>query len=118
MEPVLIARLAGACVVIALLLGGLASIAARLGAARIAGGRAGGRFISLVETTYLPGAAALHVVRIVGRYYVVGGSTASLAAICEIPAEDVVRARDGTAPGMDVLARAARVASDWRRRCP
>lgn len=90
MELALIGRLLAACVVIALVLGGVQILATRLGRARLER-RVGGRLVSLVETTYLPGAASLHVVRIAERYYVVGRNAAALSTLCEIPGDDVDR---------------------------
>lgn len=90
MELALVGRLLGACVVIALVLGGVQIVASRLGRSRFVSG-VGSRLVSLVETTYLPGAATLHVVRVAERYYVVGRNAAALSTLCEIPSDEVAR---------------------------
>lgn len=92
MEVASVGRLLAACIVIACVLGGIQYAAARFGRARIERGF-GGRLVSLVETTYLPGGASLHVVRVVGRFFVVGRNAAALATLGEIAAEDVERFR-------------------------
>jgi len=89
MELALVGRLLAACAVIGLVLVGVQFVALRLAGGRV--GRGGGRLISLVETTNLPGAASLHVVRIAERYYVVGRNAAALGTLCEISAESVER---------------------------
>ncbi|GAC1308930.1 MAG: hypothetical protein NVSMB19_22390 [Vulcanimicrobiaceae bacterium] len=121
MELAFIGRLLGACVVIALVLGGVQLVAARLGRARRLGRGVGGGgpLLSLVETTYLPGAAALHVVRIAERYYVVGRNAAALATLAEIPAESVDRWREGqSSAARQRVAPARRFASRLRGRPP
>jgi len=90
MELALLGRLLAACLVIALVLGGVHVVAQRLGRPQRAGG-VGGRLVALVETTYLPGSASLHVVRIADRYYVVGRNAAALATLCELERGEVDR---------------------------
>ena len=116
MELALFGRLLAACVVIALVLGGVQIIASRLGRARLERG-SGGRLVTLVETTYLPGAASLHVVRVADRYYVVGRNAAALTTLCEIPADSVERwleAQASTSP--NPVAPVLRFASRFGRR--
>lgn len=92
MELALIGRLVAACIVIAVVLGGLQVVASRLGRVRLAtGSGGGGRLISLVESTYLPGSASVHVVRIAERYYAVGRNAATMSTLAEIPSDEVER---------------------------
>jgi flagellar biogenesis protein FliO len=85
---VLFARLLAACVVIGLVLFVLQAVARRA-ARRSAAPSPGGRIVAVLETTTLPGAASLHVVRVGERYLLVGRSASSVAALCDIPAEHV-----------------------------
>lgn len=98
MELALVGRLFAACIVIALVLGVVQMLAARLGRSRMATGvGVGGRLVTLVETTYLPGAASLHVVRVAERYYVLGRSGTAISTVCELPSGDVERWLDARA---------------------
>ena len=109
MDLALAGRLLAACAVIALVLAGLqfavrAAVHARARgglrggrARRLAGGRAdpdrasarGGRLVSVLETTLLPNASSLHVIRVADRYLVVGRSSAHIATLCELPLESI-----------------------------
>ena len=55
-------------------------------------GVAGGRALALLETLYLPNAAALHLIRAGDRVVLIGRSGAHIAAICDVPTE-----KDGAA---------------------
>jgi flagellar biogenesis protein FliO len=88
MELVSLCRLFGACVVVGTVLYVLQLIA-RGAARRLASAAPGGRIVAVLETTALPNAASLHVVRVAERYLLVGRSPSALATLCEIPAESV-----------------------------
>ncbi len=90
MELAFVGRLLAACIVIGLVLGAVQFVAGRLGRVRLERGT-GGKLVSLVETTMLPGAASLHVVRVADRYYVIGRNAAAISTLCEIPFESVDR---------------------------
>jgi flagellar biogenesis protein FliO len=78
-------RMLGACAVIALVLAGL-QFAVRLAVhARARSGVRGGRLVSVLETTALPNASSLHVIRVADRYLVVGRSGTHIATLCDIP---------------------------------
>ena len=47
------------------------------------------RLVSVIETTPLQNSAALHVVRVADRYYLVGANPGGLGTLAEIPAERV-----------------------------
>ena len=99
MELALVGRLIAACVVIALVLVALQIIARTMLRGRAAV-RPGGRLIAVLETTMLPNAASLHVVRVAEKYYVIGRSGARIATLGEIAAESVLAGRvcaDGAA---------------------
>ncbi len=87
MELALVGRLLAACVVIGLVLAGVQYVARR--GMRMRLGTGGGRLVTLLETTYLPGAASVHVLRIADRYHVIGRSGGEIAPICEIAPERV-----------------------------
>jgi flagellar biogenesis protein FliO len=48
-----------------------------------------GRLLDIVETHCLPGAASLHVVAILDRYFLIGRGGAAVALLAELPAEAV-----------------------------
>ena len=96
MDAASLGRLVGACVVIGLVLA-LVNLVARRGLRlRLAGGS--GRLVTLLETTHLPGAASVHVLRIADRYVVVGRAGGSVAPICEIAPERAEAALAAAAP--------------------
>jgi flagellar biogenesis protein FliO len=84
-------RLLGACVVIGIVLYGLRTVARALGrTSALAGPR--GRIVAVLETTVLPNATSLHVVRVAERFYLIGRGAASLATLCEISPESICEA--------------------------
>ena len=98
MELALAGRSIAACIVIALVLVALQFIARTMLRSRSAA-TPGGRLIAVLETTMLPSAASLHVVRVAEKYYVVGRSGAHIATLGEIAPESVLVAHAaGTAP--------------------
>ncbi len=91
MDVSLIARFLGALVVIGGVLFSL-QIVGRLHlkrALRPLGPRS--RLVTIVETTYLPSAATLHVVKIGAAYAVIGRSAGSIAKVADVP-ESTVKA--------------------------
>jgi len=94
-ELAFVGRLLAACVVIGLVLAAVQLVARRLLRVRLEGG--GGRLVTLLETTYLPGAASVHVVRVADRYYVIGRGGGEIAPLCEIPADRVAAHMAATA---------------------
>jgi flagellar biogenesis protein FliO len=64
---------------------GLARVRARAGT--------GGRLVTILETTLLPGAASLHVVRVGDRYALIGRSGSHIATLGDVPTESVDRWR-------------------------
>jgi hypothetical protein len=93
MDFALDGRLAGACAVIVVVLVALSGIV-RLAARPGMPGDPAARLVSVVETTFLPNAASLHIVRLAERYYAVGRSGAHIATLCEIPVDSVARWRE------------------------
>lgn len=89
----LVGRLVGACLVIALVLGGVQSVSVRLTRERRFRSGQNRPLMSLVETTFLPGAASLHVIRVAESYVVVGRTASSLTTLAKIPAAEVDRWR-------------------------
>ncbi len=111
MELALVGRLLAACVVIGLVLACVQFVARRAMRVSLEGG--GGRLIALLETTYLPGAASVHVLRIADRYYAVGRSGAGFTPICEIEADRVERHVVAATPGASLGVLSRRL---WPRR--
>ncbi len=84
MDFVLAGRMVGAFAVIMAVLFALQFIA-RANLRERLSGRSEGRLITVLETTILPNAAALHVVKIGERYVVIGRSGGHIATLSEIP---------------------------------
>lgn len=74
----------GAFAVIAVVLFGLQFLA-RMNLRQRLSRRGDGRLITVLETTMLPNAAALHVVKVAEKYVVIGRSGGHIATLCEIP---------------------------------
>jgi flagellar biogenesis protein FliO len=55
----------------------------------------GGRLVTILETTYLPSAASLHVVRIGDTYAVVGRSAGFIAKIADVSPDTIGNWRAG-----------------------
>jgi hypothetical protein len=86
--------LAAACAILCVL-GGfrfVAHVVLQRGLRGAVGGVARGRALALLETLYLPNAAALHLIRAGDRVVLIGRSGAHIAAICDVPTE-----KDGAA---------------------
>ncbi len=79
-------RMVGAFAVIALVLFALQFVAKAGWRERVAG-RGGRRLVTVLETTFLPNSASLHVVKIGERCIVIGRSGNHIASLAEIPPE-------------------------------
>ena len=82
-------RLLAACAVIALVLAALQFAMRGVVRGRARAGLRGGRLVSVLETTLLPNASSLHVVRVADRYVVIGRSSGHIATLCEVPPESI-----------------------------
>jgi flagellar biogenesis protein FliO len=82
------ARMLGAFAVIAIVLFALQYVA-RAGLHRRLGAQGGRRLVTIVETTYLPNASSLHVVKIGEEYAVIGRSANYIAKLADVPSETV-----------------------------
>jgi flagellar biogenesis protein FliO len=49
----------------------------------------GRRLVSTIESTALAQNVTVHVVRVADKYYLVGGGTAGVALLAELPAEEI-----------------------------
>lgn len=103
MELALAGRLIAACVVVALVLVVL-QVGARATLRARASATPGGRLIAVLETTLLPNAASLHVVRVAEKYYVIGRSGAHITTLGEVEPQSVVAAAAAAASGPERLA--------------
>jgi len=56
---------------------------------RLAKPAGGGRLVTIVETTHLPNAASLHVVRIGDAYAIVARSSGFIAKLGDVPPETI-----------------------------
>jgi flagellar biogenesis protein FliO len=88
MDAFLAARMLGAFAIIAIVLFGLQYIA-RAGLHRRLAAQGGRRLVTIVETTYLPSASSLHVVKIGEEYAVIGRSANYIAKLADVPSETV-----------------------------
>jgi len=77
-----------ALVVVALLLGGLYAVVRGLARGRLLAS-AQKRLVTVLESTQLSQHAALHVVKVSGRYFLLGGGQAGVHEIAELPAGEV-----------------------------
>ena len=73
---------------VALLLVGFMYVARAIQRGRIVGS-VGRRLISTVESTALAQNVTVHVIRVGDKYFLVGGGTAGVALLAELPASDV-----------------------------
>ncbi len=87
MEIAYVGRLLAACVVVGLVLAAVRVASGRAVRLRVADG--GDRLVTLMETTFLPGAASVHVLRVADRYIVVGRASGDVSTLCEISADRV-----------------------------
>ncbi len=78
-----------ALALVALLLVGLAYLARTIQRGRIVGGSRGGRLVTTIESTVLAQNVTVHVVKVAGSYYLIGGGTAGLSLLSEIPAGEI-----------------------------
>ena len=74
--------------VVALMLFGLYTVVRALGRGRLVTST-DRRLVTVVESTFLAQNTTLHVVKVVDRYYLVGGGSGHVATIAEVPAETV-----------------------------
>jgi len=88
MEYAFAVRMLGAFAVIAIVLFALQLVARARLAQRLTAGR-GRPMVSVLETTFLPNAASLHLVKIAGTYVVIGRSGGAIATLCELTPERV-----------------------------
>jgi flagellar biogenesis protein FliO len=49
----------------------------------------GARLVATIESTALAQNVAVHVVRVAGKYYLVGGGTAGVSLLAELPANEI-----------------------------
>ncbi len=99
-------RMIGAFAVIAAVLFGLQFVA-RMNLRTRLGSTAGGRrLVTVVETTHLPNASSLHVVKIGDEYAVIGRSANFIAKVADVPEPAVaawLAAQPGPPPGAERL---------------
>jgi flagellar biogenesis protein FliO len=77
-----------ALLVVALLLGGLYLVVRGLARGRILAS-ANRRLVTVIESTPLSQHAALHVIKVSSRYYLIGGGQGHVTSIVELPADEV-----------------------------
>lgn len=73
---------------VALLLVGMVYIARAFQRSRIVGGL-GRRLITTIESTALAQNVTVHVVRVGDKYFLVGGGSAGVALLAELPADEI-----------------------------
>ena len=77
-----------ALLVVALMLFGLYTVVRALGRGRLVAS-SDKRLVTVVESTFLAQNTTLHVVKVAGRYYLVGGGGGHVSTLAEVPAEQV-----------------------------
>jgi flagellar biogenesis protein FliO len=73
---------------VALLLVGMAYIARTIQRGRLVANSAR-RLVTTIESTALAQNVTVHVVRVAGKYYLVGGGSGGLALLTELPADEI-----------------------------
>jgi flagellar biogenesis protein FliO len=79
-----------ALLVVALLLGGLYAVVRGLARGRVIVS-ANRRLVTVLESTVLTQHAALHVVKVGSRYFLIGGGQGHVNSLTELPADEVER---------------------------
>ena len=77
-----------ALLVVGPMLFGLYGVVRALGRGRLIAS-ADKRLVSVVESTFLSQQTTLHVVKVLDKYYLVGGGSGHVNTLAEIPAEEV-----------------------------
>ncbi len=77
-----------ALLVVALMLGGLYAVVRGLARGRILAS-ADRRLVTVLESTMLSQHAALHVVKVGTKYYLIGGGQGHVSSLVELPPEEV-----------------------------
>lgn len=77
-----------ALLVVALMLFGLYTVVRALGRGRLVAS-SDKRLVTVVESTFLAQNTTLHVVKVAGRYYLLGGGSGHVSTLAEVPAEQV-----------------------------
>ncbi|MGP6156420.1 MAG: flagellar biosynthetic protein FliO [Vulcanimicrobiaceae bacterium] len=88
MDFALAGRMLGAFAVIALVLFALQFVA-RTGLRQQLSSGGSRRLVTVLDTTFLPNAASLHVVKVADKYVLIGRSGGHIATLSEIPPEKV-----------------------------
>jgi flagellar biogenesis protein FliO len=78
-----------ALALVALLLVGLTYLARTVQRGRVVGGLRRGRLVTTIESTALAQNVTVHVVKVGGKYYLIGGGTAGLSLLSEIEASEI-----------------------------
>jgi flagellar biogenesis protein FliO len=77
-----------ALALVVLLLVGLAYVSRAVQRGRVVIGT-GKRLVSTVESSMLAPNVTVHVVKVAGKYYLVGGGTAGVSLLAELPPEEI-----------------------------
>ena len=77
-----------ALVVVGLMLFGLYTVVRALGRGRLVTS-ADKRLVTVIESTFLAQNTAVHLIKVAGKFYLVGGGSGHVSTLAEVPAEDV-----------------------------
>ena len=88
MEPGFVVRAFEALCIVAVVLLGLAYLAKSVQRGRVVAST-GKRLVTTVESTALAQNVAVHVVRVGGKYFLVGGGSAGVSMLSELAAEEI-----------------------------
>jgi flagellar biogenesis protein FliO len=78
-----------ALALVALVLVGMMYVARAIQRGRVVGSGLRNRLVSTVESTALAQNVTVHVIRVAGRYYLVGGGAGGVSLLSELPATEV-----------------------------
>ena len=88
MDIAFVVQIVWAVALVALLLVAMGYIARTIQRGRLVGA-SGRRLVTTIESTALAQNVTVHVVRVADKYYLVGGGTAGVALLAELPAEEI-----------------------------
>lgn len=86
-----VVRFLAAFAVIGLALFAFAMLSRSGGRMRVFLGRSRGRIVEVIETTPLPHAGSLHLVKVADAYFVIGRTDHAIALLSEVPGEAIER---------------------------
>ena len=89
MDIAFVLKVIWAFALIAMVLVAMAYVARAIQRGRIVQGVSGKRLVSTIESTLLAQNVSVHVIRVADKYFLVGGGTAGVALLAELPSAEI-----------------------------